>query len=174
MKRLHLFLVFGLVIFFISCQNSKQIKNLSTKEKIEVLEMKLFGQESQYNGVEALQLMHLYQRYADSLPADSLSPEYLFKAADISLYQQEGHKTLAILDQLINGYQKHPHVAMSAFLKAFVYDTKLNDTAAARSYYTAFIDSFPDHEFADDAKNAIRNIGKSPEELIREFEKMNE
>ncbi|KAF0131257.1 MAG: hypothetical protein FD155_921 [Bacteroidetes bacterium] len=174
MKRLKVLIVFGVIILAISCQNNKQAKVLSAKEKIELLESKLFGQESQYNSADALQLMQLYERYADSLPADPLSAEYLFKAADISLYQREGQLTLALLEKLIENYPGHPHVAMSTFLKAFVYDTRLNDTASARRYYNEFIEKFPDNEFADDANNAIRNLGKSPEELIREFEKMNE
>jgi hypothetical protein len=37
-----------------------------------------------------------------------------------------------------------------------------------------FIQTYPDNEFADDAAISIENMGKTPEELIREFEAKNE
>ena len=118
--------------------------------------------------------MHLYIRYSDSLPSDSLAPIYLFKAADISMFQQEGGKTIAILDRILGKYPKHELAAMSLFLKAFTFDTRMNDTASARVFYQQFVNKYPDEEFTDDAINALRNLGKTPEELIREFELMNE
>jgi len=38
--------------------------------------------------------------------------------------------------------------------------------------YELFLSEYPEHDFSDDAKLAIRNLGKTPEDLIREFEMM--
>lgn len=174
MKKVFYLLSTLLFMMITGCRSSSEAEKTSLNSQIQSLEKKLFGQDANYNDQDARKLMQLYLRYADSLPADSVSPDYLFKAADISLYQQTGQQTVGILDQLITEYPGHRHHPMSVFLKAFVYDTKMGDTAAARRFYTSFLQEFPEHEFADDATFALRNLGKSPEDLIREFEQMNQ
>jgi len=146
---------------------------MGLKKQIDNLEGKLFSQESEYNADDAKQLMDLYIRFADSLPSDSLTPEYLFKAADISMYVSDGMTTIRLLDRIMNNYSMHEKASVSLFLKAFIFDTKLNDTASAHVYYNQYIENYPDKEFNEDARNAIRNLGKTPEQLIDEFEKMN-
>ena len=174
MKTLRFVLFMLLAGFIFGCGTGGSESGSLTPQKIATLEAKLFGQEEDYNAKDALELMHLYVRYSDSLPSDSLAPIYLFKAADISMFQQEGGQTIAILDRILAKYPQHELAAMSLFLKAFTFDTRLNDTASARVYYKQFVNKYPDEEFTDDAINALKNLGKTPEELVREFELMNE
>jgi TolA-binding protein len=56
------------------------------------------------------------------------------------------------------------------FLKAFVYEDQLHDLNKAKKYYEEFLEKYPDSDFADDARISLQNLGKSPEELIKEFE----
>lgn len=174
MNNLRFILLLLMSGFIFGCGTGNSDSGSPTPQKIADLEAKLFGQEEEYNTKDALELMHLYIRYSDSLPSDSLAPIYLFKAADISMFQQEGGKTIVILDRILGKYPKHELAAMSLFLKAFTFDTRMNDTASARVFYQQFVNKYPDEEFTDDAINALRNLGKTPEELIREFELMNE
>ncbi len=174
MKTLRFVLFMLLAGFIFGCGTGGTESGSLTPQKIATLEAKLFGQEEDYNAKDALELMHLYVLYSDSLPSDSLAPIYLFKAADISMFQQEGGQTIAILDRILVKYPQHELAAMSLFLKAFTFDTRLNDTASARVYYQQFVNKYPDEEFTDDAINALKNLGKTPEELVREFELMNE
>ena len=174
MKTLRFVLLMLLAGFIFGCGTGGSESGSLTPQKIATLEAKLFGQEEDYNAKDALELMHLYVLYSDSLPSDSLAPIYLFKAADISMFQQEGGQTIAILDRILAKYPQHELAAMSLFLKAFTFDTRLNDTASARVYYQQFVNKYPDEEFTDDAINALKNLGKTPEELVREFELMNE
>ncbi|MDP3442238.1 MAG: hypothetical protein Q8T08_05195, partial [Ignavibacteria bacterium] len=116
----------------------------------------------------------LYVRYADSLPSDSLAPEYLFKAADISMYQSDDKRTITLLDRVITEYADYEKASTCLFLKAFVYDTKVGDTAMAHKFYNEFIQQYPDNDFTVDARSAIRNLGKPLDELIKEFELQNQ
>ncbi|MBW7848673.1 MAG: hypothetical protein H3C41_11400 [Bacteroidales bacterium] len=164
-----------LILFvFVQCQNQAKQTVLTTEQQIETLEQKLFGQNDEYNEQDAYRLMELYQRFADSLPDDKKTPDYLFKAADISMFQMDGEKTIGFYDQIMEHYPNYPNAPMCLFLKAFVYDNRIGDTAMAHRFYSEFVRNYPDHEFADDAEVAIKNLGKSPEELIREFESMNQ
>ncbi len=56
------------------------------------------------------------------------------------------------------------------YLKAYVYENYLGDLEHAKMIYIEFLEKYPDNEFADDAEISIQNLGKSPEELIRQFE----
>ena len=54
--------------------------------------------------------------------------------------------------------------------KAFVLENQINDYDQAKNTYEVFIEEYPDHPMRDDAEYSIKNMGKSPEELIKEFE----
>lgn len=166
-----LFVAAFLISMTFSCKLEKKPATLS--DQIAALETELFGEDADYNIETALKLRDAYIRYADSLPQDSLAPIYIFKAADISIYQNDPQRTIWLLDRLMMRYPEHEKSSMSLFLKAFVYDTQLQDTASARVFYTNFINQYPAHEFAADAAIAVRNLGKTPEDLIREFERLN-
>lgn len=166
------FLILVLVFSLASCHPNKQNQK-STADKISMLEKALFDEGGVYNQDTARMLMDLYTRFADSLPQDERSAEYLFKAADLSMYFSDPGRTIWLLDRLIARYPEHEKAAMSLFLKAFVYDTRMEDTSSARHFYRQFIERYPDNEFAGEAEAAIRNLGKSPEDLIREFEQLN-
>lgn len=174
MNTIKRFLFFAAMISIVmaSCRPSaKQHQTLN--EKIVLFEQALFNEGSIYSKDSARMLMDLYVRYADSLPEDQQSVEYLFKAADLSMYVAEPGRTIWLLDRLMTRYPDHEKTAMSLFLKAFVYDTRLDDTASARHFYKLFTERYPGHEFAGEAQAAIRNLGKTPEDLIREFEQLN-
>ena len=68
-------------------------------------------------------------------------------------------------------YEKAPH---SLFLEGFSYENDLADTAKARVRYQDFIEKYPKHELADDVQFSLDNLGKSPEEIIKGFEKNRE
>ncbi|MBK6985368.1 MAG: hypothetical protein IPH32_11690 [Bacteroidetes bacterium] len=58
---------------------------------------------------------------------------------------------------------------------AQLYDdaTKLNNEEEAAKYYRQVIREYPKSTFAEDAKAAIKNFGKTDEQLIQEFLKKN-
>ena len=61
-----------------------------------------------------------------------------------------------------------------AVLFSFVSDeTQLNDTSKARVIYEQVIQKYPNTQFAIDSKASIDNLGKTPEQLIKEFEAKN-
>jgi len=37
--------------------------------------------------------------------------------------------------------------------------------------YREFLQKYPNHEFADDAELSLKNLGKTPEELLEQFQK---
>ena len=58
---------------------------------------------------------------------------------------------------------------MALFMKAFLFDGTFADSTNSRKYYTEFLEKYPNHEFAKDAKLLLQNVGKSDEEVLKEL-----
>ncbi len=168
MKTLKVFALFILSgVILLSCGNPR----VEAVENITLLEDALFSEEGDMSNLEkANQLIEQYISFADQFPKDSLAPEYLFKAADITMNINKGEMAVELYDRIMNDYPDFRKTPECLFLKAYVYENNLGDLEKARMYYQEFIDKYPDNDFADDAEISIQNLGKSPEELIKEFE----
>ncbi len=174
MKRTTLFFAFA-IIFITACDGPKKEeskKPLSLEEMISQQEEKVFNpDQNKMVKQEATALVNLYEKYANQHPKDSLAAEYLFRASDISMNLRRPGHTIRLFDRILNEYPDFKKVPSVLFLKAFVYEDQLKDYDNAKKYYELFLEKYPDSEFADDAKISLKYLGKSPEELIKEFEK---
>jgi len=119
----------------------------------------------------AMDLILSYAKFANFFPKDSLSPDFLYKAADISRNIGEGKIAVNYYKRILNDYPEFDKNAITMFMLAFTYENILNDTSNARKYYKLFIKKYPNHEFADDAKNLLNLLGKDPTTIVQEFEK---
>jgi len=53
------------------------------------------------------------------------------------------------------------------------YATDFKNNGKAKELYELFLEKYPEHDFADDAQFSLQYLGKSPEELMMEFEAQN-
>jgi TolA-binding protein len=111
-----------------------------------------------------------YESYATRFPKDSLAPVYLFKAAGIAMNTGDGGKAIGLFDKLLKDYPSSPKAALGLFFKGYVQENLLKNLDQAKETYLLFIEKYPDNDFADDAQASIDNLGKTPEQMIREFE----
>ena len=156
-----------LIVLFTACGPTKD----NASEKISELEKQLFSNtNSSVNKIEADELIVYYLEFAEKFPEDSLVPDYLFKAADISMNILESSNAIDIYNEIIDNYPDYKKAPECLFLKGFVYENNLHDLVNARKYYSEFVKKYPNNDFADDAQMSLKNLGKSPEELIKEFE----
>lgn len=170
------FILITSTIFLISCNNNqKQATGTDvTIEQINELEAELFGAEvTTPDLVKAKELVLMYIAYANNNPKDEKSPDLLFKAADISMNLGSGTNTIALFNRIIKEYPDYKNVSTVMFLKGFVYEDQLQDYKAAGDCYLEFLEKYPDSDFANDAQVSLTNLGKTPEELIKEFESKN-
>lgn len=167
MKILKISLFALIIIALSSCQSSKEkaIKKIKKTEKI------VYSHKTgDINKTEMDKLINLYNVYVKDYPNDSLSPDYLFKAADFLMYANKPVQSLNFFDKILKNYPDYSKTPQSLFLKAYIYENFFKDLNKAKIIYTSFIEKYPDNDFADDAQASLNNLGKSPEELIKEFE----
>jgi len=171
MKKVNAFVGLILVLIFIGACNNPSEKNL--KAEIKNLEDSLFSDASRMiNREQAMKLIGKYIEYADTYPDDIETPGTLFKAADMSMNMNMAQKAIQLFDRIMTDFPDYEKAPQCLFLKGYIFENDVHDLDVAKQIYEEFLLKYPDDEFADDAEISIKNLGKSPEELIREFEEM--
>lgn len=110
------------------------------------------------------------EAYAMILPQDSLSPDLIFQAGQLAHQTQTYNKALELLDWLYLQYPDHPMAADALFLNAYILDSELKRFDEAEQRYEAFLERYPDNEFAETAQFLLDNLGVPAEEIIKGFE----
>ena len=166
MNRILIFATLVSVISLVSCQPSRE----KMEKKIASMETRLFDAESGFSRAGADSLIQEYQDFAAAFPTDSLAPVCLFKAASMVMNLQNGLRAIALFDEIRTSYPEYEKAPLCLFFTGYVQENVLGDIDQARVTYTLIIDTYPDHDFADDAQASINNLGKTPEQMIQQFE----
>jgi len=164
-------------IFIFSCNNTEkknQDNNVVTLEEIYELEDELFNENTTAPNLEkTLKLGKLYVEYAAANQGDTIAPDFLYKAADIGMNVGKPKVAIVLFEKIISSYPNYRNIPTVMFLLGYVYENQLNDYEKAGQCYIDFLDKYPESDFADDATVSLKNLGKSPEEMIKEFENRN-
>lgn len=100
--------------------------------------------------------------------------DLLLQAAGLAKTVENPQKAIELYSKLADGMPQHPKAPTALFMLGFVYENDLGDLAKAKEIYESFLQKYPnDADFADDAQTALKMLGKSPEEIIKEFEQQN-
>ncbi len=155
--------ILSVMILFFACTESRNKQN----KNISILENTL---QNNYDTLKMAKLVELYNNYVNDFPADSLSPNYVFRTAEVNRVLGKGAEALSNYHLLIKKYPESPYVPDAYFFIAVVYENVLYDFAKASVAYRTFMDKFPEHPLVKDAKLSMEYLGKSPEEIISMFE----
>ncbi|MCF8296426.1 MAG: tetratricopeptide repeat protein [Saprospiraceae bacterium] len=169
MKKVFNFLMIVAVISLLASCKSKEEKAIS---EITQLQKELFNDSLGVIVMEkANEIVLLYRDFIEKYPEHPNTPKYLFSCADISMNLGNYDLSLEMLNLLISKYHESPKIPSALHLRGFIYEDKLNDLEKAKASYQELIDKFPEHELAENAKGCIKNLGISPEDLIKMWEK---
>ncbi len=119
-------------------------------------------------------LIKIYDNQRSELKdADEIAAS-LFKVAE--LYRsagqwKEAYKTYNDIYENYPDFEKRPE---ALFMCGFMAENDMKEFDLATEYYQKFLIEFPDHELADDVQFSLNNMGKTPEEIVRQFEKENQ
>ncbi len=98
--------------------------------------------------------------YATILPDADNAPIVIQEAAMLLQTKGAMNKALSFYDWLITKYPDTKYGKDALFMKGFIFDTSIRDTARAHKYYAEFIEKYPDNELADDAQILIDKLGE--------------
>lgn len=160
----------------VSDSNTIQTKE-ERQEEIASMEAEIAGmirnERNETMDAKADRLLKRYRDYIGLNPRDSITAEYLFKSADLSVGVGRYEAAIKHLDRLNAEFPKFRKNVEMWLFKGFIYETYMNDHANAVETYQSIVERFPNHRLAEDARASIENLSMSEEELIKKFEKMN-
>lgn len=104
---------------------------------------------------------------------DSLAPIYLIKTAQVARSINNPKQAEVVLDRCITNYPLFKDKPAAMFLLAQLYDEQgeLNNEARAEELYSEIVKDYPKSVWAKSAKGALKFIGKTDEEIIKELKK---
>ncbi len=168
MKNILSLLTITFSLFLFSCSPSRN----EMLDKISSMESKM-KTSPKVDTVAVTQLISAYQNFASKYASDSSAPENLYKAAGLAVGFNRGVQAIDLYEKLIVSYPQYKKIPECYFMQAFAYENVIGNIVKANECYNRFLAKFPNHELADDAQAAIKFLGKTPEEMVHEFEKMN-
>jgi TolA-binding protein len=168
----------GLLSFsFYGCGGAGKGTNTPNKEasldSIKVIEAKLKTIQTPDANVYN-KAINAYTSFATNFPDDTMAPACLFDAANISMSLTQYQRAINYYDTIDKKYPTFKKAADCVFIRGFIYDDKLKDTAKARAMYQEVINKYPqDTALVAQARAAISILGKSYDEIIKEFQEKN-
>ncbi len=163
-----------------SCSNDAK-KNAPEKvseamyiQQIDSMEKLLYANpDAGFNKVAAQKTVNVYANIVKDYPTTKLAADYLFKAGEISSSLNHSQEAIGFFKTVYENYPDFKKASYCLFLQAFIYENQLHQLGQAEQLYREVIKKFPEERISQDAKACIDNLGKTDEELIKEFEAKN-
>ena len=146
---------------------------IELQKQIKEMEKELFASEV-LDVNKAKKMIRLYDTYHKHYNLDWECPDYLFKAGEISENINQYNRAAQFYKMCCYEYNDNfKYRSLCLFRLANVYDYKLNEYVKAKETYKQIIEQYPKTQLAQDAQAAIKMIGKSDADMVREFERKN-
>lgn len=116
------------------------------------------------------ELGRAYLKFADEYPQAPETPEFLFRAGE--LYSNDlgrMEQSIRVFERNYQSYPDHPTAANALFLIGYLNHNVLQNLVKAEKSYEAFLKKYPDHKMAPTAEFELKYLGKSPEEVFKDF-----
>ena len=182
MRTTNLFFLAAILIF--TACNGQQAEEAKIEgrdmmaSQVRALEAELLNKinEPVFDTATATTFLNRSREFASKFPKDTLSPEFLFKAADVARGLGEYHLAIKMWNEVETQYEGYRKAPEALFLQGFTYDNDLEKMDEAAKHYEAFLEKYPKHPIANDVKLLLEvaKSGKSADELIDEFESQQE
>ncbi|MBL4652097.1 MAG: hypothetical protein JKY53_04405 [Flavobacteriales bacterium] len=171
--------IIGVVIcavIIVSCGEGKEEKGKNKGENFDKIELSkqieelesvlISAKNNALNLGTAQEVIVAYKEYAKQLPLDIMTPEYLFKAADVEMGLQHYGKAEVLYNRVYDNYHNYKNRVMCLYLTAFINDNHLNQKGKAQQIYEKVIERHPDDKLAQDAIASLDLLTLSDSELI--------
>lgn len=114
-----------------------------------------------------------FTEFANYCQSDTMAPVYLIKTAQVARAINNIPQAKVVLDKCVNDYPAFDNRPAALFMLAQLYDedTYLNNEPEAKRLYEQILADHPKSAWALSARGALAFIGKSDEEIMREFKK---
>lgn len=154
--------------------NTKIDKGTAQKA-IDQAKSALYDSEDKYafDAKKAENLVNAYEQYFTRFPNDPKTPEYLFSSGELFRSLKKYRKEIDAYQNIIKNHPTYEKAPQSLFLLGFCYENNLKQLEKAKESYQNFLSKHPGHEMAKAAEFSLKNLGRDPADIIKEFESKN-
>ena len=181
MKHFHLF--FFAMLLLAACSETTLDEQVDENERIDTtvfwlehldkLDKQLLAAE-ELNVEKGWEAFTAFRLFARKNPEHPKAPLYHMKAAAIA--RNIPGKALMAIEEYMTVYKMYPKDTLAPqahFLVGFTFDQALNDNERAVKAYKGFVDQYPEHMLADQARNRIAAMesGKDDLQQVKDWQK---
>lgn len=115
-------------------------------------------------------------QFVNKYPSDSLSPKYLLEVGILLQKQTKYNEAVAALDRVQQEYPNARQSSTALFMQGFIYNNLLHNYQFANQKYELYLQKYAEvnPQLSRDIRIELQNIGKSPEEILKELQEKNQ
>jgi len=187
MKKIFLVITISSLLF--ACgNNNDEVKIEAGETEIDIIdtEIERMAEIDKYSAIllddkvdvntkekQALALLNAYDQYIQYHSFEAESFEIELKAGELAKNLGKPHIAIKYFNNLMERAPEEKVSAMALFYKAMIIGDMLHEDELAIKTYQEFVDKYPNHDFAESAKQSIKLQGKTLDEIVAGFEKEN-
>ncbi|MBL4655217.1 MAG: hypothetical protein JKY33_05285 [Bacteroidia bacterium] len=166
MNKIYIIISLCFLVIFTGCSPG----DIQRIEEIEVLEDQLYSKSAKFDKNIANDLLVKYEEFITNHKEHEKAQGYLYSAAETANSLMQFKKAINLYGTYSKRYADDSRAASCVFIQGFIYENHIGDLGMAEKHYKMFLEKYPDHDLAKDAKFSIDNLGKPVEELLKQFE----
>jgi hypothetical protein len=111
-------------------------------------------------------------RYATKHPKDSLAAKLLFQSAQQLGAHRMSEQAVEVLEGIQKDFSESAYAAKALLTEGFIYNNVIHDYEKAKAKYDEYLSKYKDLDsnISRDVELELQHLGKSADELIKEFE----
>ncbi len=181
MKYIHIILFS--VLLFSACTNNSDVVAVDDKkdssgvwlDSLDKIDRDLLV-DTVMNTEKGWKAFGAFRKFARENPKHPLAPTYHMKAASIA--RNIPGKALMAIEEYMAVYDNYPKDSLAPqalFLVGFTFDQALHDNERATKAYIGFINTFPEHPLAQQARESVAFLSSNQSDLeqVKTWEKEN-
>lgn len=163
MRVIKFFLLITMSILFTFC-GSKSDKEIFEDAK------KLLTEEKYDEACATFEKLAVDQKESELAPKSLLECAKLYQGQVVTNLggKESFNKAVDLYKKIFVDYPKSKEAENALFMAGFILANDLSDLENAKNTYELFLENYPNGELSDDAIVELKNLGKSPEEILME------
>ena len=119
------------------------------------------------NYLAAVKYTEACRNFALANPSLAETPEYLFRAAEMSRALSQFKQMMYYYNWITEYYPQYQKMPLVLLSKGFYLETEFKRLDDARQTYQLFLEKFPDDPLANDVRALLENFNQDPVKIIR-------
>ncbi|MBK9732346.1 MAG: tetratricopeptide repeat protein [Chitinophagaceae bacterium] len=159
-----------LLAIIVSCTSQKEKTESELKANLEMVNQSFNDNKLDTAAIRKAEttIGAFIQKY----PQDTMASQYLFELGMLYQKQRKFDQAVNVFDKVYREYPDSKHARNAVFLQGFLYANVLNNYGKANEKYQLYLDKFSaaDAKMTNDVQLELQNMGKSPDELLKEIQ----